>query len=169
MSNSASGFRFFNGLHLHRDAFIQIVGWIHNDFCIFLQAVKHLDLRSEVPPNANFLPVDAVVSCDRDNLRTLRTKNKCVRRHNDRRIIVGQQKFNLSVHAGVKRPGIIWNLHLHLHGSRSRIDRAGCSCHGAVKLTARKFLQQDFCFQAFANLSRIGLRNEHVNAERIAL
>src|SRR5438094_8283634 len=64
---------------------------------------------------------------------------------------------------------MIWNLHFHLQGARSRIDCAGYSCHRAVKLTARKFLQQNLCFQAFTNLSRISLRHEHVHAERIAL
>ena len=83
-------FGFFIAFHLHLDAFTEIVRWIHNDFRIFLQAIEHFQLRAEVPPDTNFLPVNAVVVRDRDDLRTLSAKNKCICRHNDRRIVITQ-------------------------------------------------------------------------------
>ena len=90
MSDAAFGFGFFSAFHLHLDAFTQIVGWIHNDFRIFLQAIEHFQLGTEVAPDTYFLPVNAIVVRDRDDLGTLSAKNKCIRRHNDWRIIIRQ-------------------------------------------------------------------------------
>lgn len=55
------GFWFFDRLHLHLNTFPQIVGRIHHDFCSFRQPVEHFQLRAEIAPHMNRVPVNMIV------------------------------------------------------------------------------------------------------------
>src|SRR5438874_2522087 len=72
LSDASLRFRF--GFHLHLNAFPQIVGWIHNDFCIFLQAIEHFEPVTEIASDANTLPMDVLLVYDGRHLWSFRTK-----------------------------------------------------------------------------------------------
>src|SRR5436190_10270222 len=117
----------------------------------------------------NVLPVNAVLIRDRDNLWTLGAKNKCIRRHNDWRIIIRQYEFNLPVHSGVKFASLVGHLNFYLHGARLWVDCARRACDLAVEFLTGIFLENNFRCESFVNRRRILLRREHVNAKHIAL
>src|SRR5207244_12008405 len=90
LSDSPLRFRFFCGLYLHLNAFPQIVGWIHNDFCIFLQAIEHFEPVTEIAADANTLPMDLLLVYDGRHLWSLSAKEKRIRRHYDRSVLICQ-------------------------------------------------------------------------------
>jgi len=115
--SAATALWFLQRFHLHLHALAQIVGRIHDYFAVFSQPIEHLELRTEIAPDPNGLPVNAIVFRYRSHLRSRRAEKKRICRDNDRRILVCQKKFHLALHSRVKFVLVVRHLHLYLHGA----------------------------------------------------
>ena len=72
--SAATALWFLERFHLHLHALAQIVGRIHDYFAVFNQPVEHLELRAEIAPDPNGLPVNAIAFRYRRDLRPFGAK-----------------------------------------------------------------------------------------------